>query len=82
MQDKVSIRKTITYTLSSNIGKWWTPLQMQSIMWKMDAKIPIEEIQEIMDDIYVDSLDNPSLNKFEKDYHQLCYRCTAYFTAA
>lgn len=77
-QDAASIRRAITHVMSWKLQQWWTPLLMQAAMWGIGAKLPLEEVHGIMDDIYEESLDLP-LNQFERGHTFLCYRCVAYF---
>lgn len=78
MQDNASIRIAIRHILWQKINKWWTPLLVQASLWKMSAKISLEDVIGFLEDIYEESKDMP-FDKYEKVDQNLCYRCTAHF---
>lgn len=78
MQDKASIRRAVQHVMSYKLKLWWTPLQMQAAMWRIGAKIPLEEVRSVMDDLFEDSKDVP-FTTYEQDHTCLCYRCLASF---
>lgn len=80
--NKQSIRDAIIYMMGVHrLGKWWVPRHMQACMWAIGAKVSEDEIKEIMDDIYLESLDHPQ-NHFERIISTSCirYKCAAYFS--
>ncbi len=76
-KSKESIRTAIEHIMKYHLGKFISPGRMRAHLYSMSAIITEEEVRELMEDIYQESLDTP-WKTYLKDKRNICYKCVAY----
>lgn len=76
--DKVALRAAVEHILKFKFNQWISPRRMQAYMIGLTADVTEEEVRQIMDSIYLDSLECPW--KTFSRAKGLCYKCVAFHT--
>lgn len=78
--NKQSVRDAVVYMMQYRFDKWWVPRHMQACMWAVGARIKLDELTEMMEDIFQESKDNPNVSYDRRLNPYVRYKCTAYFS--
>lgn len=76
--NKANVRDAVIYMMQYRINNWWVPRQMQACMWAIGAKMSEKEIEEILEDIFQESVDTTLIEIQRRLFPYARYRCTAF----